>query len=83
MSTTPWHKTRPATDKIFELLEEGVLDEMSVIVGALSYMSEDDVNNMFRSEFFETHQAIFGEDEDEYDGQPSEAQEWHDFDPDC
>jgi hypothetical protein len=23
------------------------------------------------------------EDEYEYDGQPDEAQEWHDFDPDC
>jgi len=23
------------------------------------------------------------EDEDEDDGQPNEAQEWHDFDPDC
>lgn len=22
-------------------------------------------------------------DEDEYDGQPDEAQEWYDFDPDC
>ena len=22
-------------------------------------------------------------DEDGYDGQPDEAQEWHDFDPDC
>ena len=75
--------TTPATDKIFELVAEGVLDKDAVILGALSYMSEDDVNNMFRSEFFETHQAIFGEDEDEYDGQPSEAQEWHDFDPDC
>jgi hypothetical protein len=21
--------------------------------------------------------------EDDYDGQPDEAQEWHDFDPDC
>ena len=21
--------------------------------------------------------------DDEYDGQPDEAQEWHDFDPDC
>jgi hypothetical protein len=21
--------------------------------------------------------------EDEWDGQPDEAQEWHDFDPDC
>ena len=23
------------------------------------------------------------EEEEEYDGQPDEAQEWHDFDPDC
>ena len=23
------------------------------------------------------------EDADEYDGQPDEAQEWYDFDPDC
>ena len=22
-------------------------------------------------------------DDSEYDGQPDEAQEWHDFDPDC
>ena len=85
MSTTPWHKTRPATDRIFELVEEGVLDKDAVIMGALNYMSEADVNDMFRSEFFELHEAIFGEvnDEDEYDGQPDEAQEWHDFDPDC
>lgn len=27
------------------------------------------------------YNAIFGEYE--YDGQPDEAQEWHDFDPDC
>ena len=77
--------TTPATDKIFELVAEGVLDKDAVILGALSYMSEDDVNDMFRSEFFELHEEIFGEDEDEDedDGQPSEAQEWHDFDPDC
>jgi len=25
----------------------------------------------------------FAEDDDEWDGQPDEAQEWHDFDPDC
>lgn len=29
-------------------------------------------------------ELIDGEvDEDEYDGQPDEAQEWNDFDPDC
>ena len=75
----------PATNKLLELVEEGVLDKDAVIMGALNYMSEADVNDMFRSEFFELHEAIFGEDndEDEYDGQPDEAQEWHDFDPDC
>ena len=26
---------------------------------------------------------LFGDDDDEYDGQPDEAQEWHDFDPDA
>lgn len=26
---------------------------------------------------------LFGDDEDYDDGQPDEAQEWHDFDPDC
>ena len=25
----------------------------------------------------------FADYDDEYDGQPDEAQEWHDFDPDC
>ena len=29
-------------------------------------------------------ELIDGEvEDDEYDGQPDEAQEWHDFDPDC
>jgi hypothetical protein len=25
----------------------------------------------------------YGNDCDDYDGQPDEMQEWHDFDPDC
>ena len=29
------------------------------------------------------HIVIDTEGESEYDGQPDEAQEWHDFDPDC
>ena len=74
----------PATNKLLELVEEGVLDKDAVISGCLNYMSEDDVNDMFRSEFEELYEENFGDDdEDEYDGQPDEAQEWHDFDPDC
>jgi len=26
---------------------------------------------------------VYNEQEDEYDGQPDEAQEWYDFDPEC
>ena len=75
---------REATNKLLELVEEGVLDKDQVISGCLNYMSEDDVNDMFRSEFEELYEENFGDDdEDEYDGQPDEAQEWHDFDPDC
>jgi len=45
---------------------------------ALSYMSEDDVADMMRS-----NDILEDEDLDEYDGQPDEAQEWADFDADC
>jgi hypothetical protein len=42
-------------------------------------MSEDDVKDMCLA-----NDLLIGEDyEDEYDGQPDEAQEWYDFDPDC
>ena len=26
---------------------------------------------------------VYSEQEDDYDGQPDEAQEWYDFDPEC
>jgi hypothetical protein len=43
-------------------------------------MSEDDVADMMRANDILLEED---EDEDEYDGQPDEAQEWADFDPDC
>ena len=57
----------PATNKLLELIEEGVLDKDAVIMGALNYMSEDDVNDMFRSEFEELYEESFGDDEDDED----------------
>jgi hypothetical protein len=45
----------------------------------LSVEDTDDSNEAFERYFFE--QSMY--DEDEYDGQPDEAQEWSDFDPDC
>ena len=34
---------RQATDKILQMVEEGVLDRDTVIMSCLKYMSEDDV----------------------------------------
>ena len=34
---------RQATDKILEMVEEGILDKDTVIMSCLKYMSEDDV----------------------------------------
>ena len=45
--------TRQATDKILEMVEEGILDKDTVIMSCLKYMSEDDVADMAHSnEFF-------------------------------
>lgn len=88
--------TREYTNKILEAIEDGILDRDTVIMAALKYMSEDDVRDMaVANEFFpneddEDEWEDFEEDEDDdddadydYDGQPDEAQEWADFDPDC
>lgn len=62
---------REATNKILELVEEGILDKDEVIMACLKYMSEDDVADMAHvNEFF------YEEDDD---GQPTWEQEWADF----
>jgi hypothetical protein len=73
---------REATNRILELVEEGLLDRDTVIMACLKYMSEDDVSDMAHAnEFFLDEDE--DEDDEEWDGQPDEAQEWYDFDPDC
>ena len=53
---------RQATDKILEMVEEGILDRDTVIMSCLKYMSEDDVADMAHSnEFF------INEEDDEED----------------
>jgi len=54
---------RQATDKLIELVDEGLLDKDEVIMGCLNFMSEDDVKDMFRSEFFELYEELFEEEE--------------------
>jgi hypothetical protein len=37
----------------------------------------------FVQDVYPTVEPYMGPMEPEYDGQPDEAQEWHDYDPDC
>jgi hypothetical protein len=69
---------RTQTNKLLEMMDEGLISAQAVAEMALSYMSEDDVADMMRS-----NDILEDEDLDEYDGQPDEAQEWADFDADC
>jgi len=65
---------RTQTNKLLEMMDEGVISAQSIAEMALAYMSEDDVADMMRAN------DIL---EEEDDGQPDEAQEWADFDADC
>jgi len=74
--------TREVTEQILEDIEHGILDRDTVIMSCLKYMSEDEVADM--AHINELLPADEDEDEDyEDDGQPSEFDEWMDFDPDC
>ena len=67
---------RTQTTRLLEMMDEGLISAQAVAEMALSYMSEDDVADMMRS-----NDILDEEDED--DGQPDEAQEWESFDVDC
>ena len=69
---------RTQTTRLLEMMDEGLISAQAVAEMALSYMSEDDVADMMRS-----NDILDEEDEDEDDGQPDEAQEWESFDVDC
>jgi hypothetical protein len=66
---------RKATNRVYELIEQGVITHEQIVDMCMGFMSEDDVRDMLDanelSERFED------------DGQPDEAQEWNDFDPEC
>jgi cytoplasmic iron level regulating protein YaaA (DUF328/UPF0246 family) len=71
---------RQQTNYLLELIDSGLLDARDVVTMALKYMSEDEVADMMR-----INDVLVEDDEEfgDYDGQPDEAQEWYDFDPDC
>ena len=70
--------TREYTNKLLEMVEDGLLDRDMVIMACVKYMSESDVQDMM-----EANEMIEEEDEDEDDGQPTEQEEWMSFDMDC
>jgi hypothetical protein len=44
--------TREVTNRLLEMVEEGLLDRDAVIMACLKYMSEDDVADMARANEF-------------------------------
>ena len=57
--------TRKVTNKLLELIEEGVLDPQMVINACLCYMSEDDVADMAHAnELLEEEEEEEEEEED-------------------
>ena len=68
---------REYTNKIIEMVDGGFWERDELIRDLLNYMSESDVKDFYNS-------FDFGDEEtDEDDGQPSEMDEWRDYDPDC
>ena len=66
---------RPATSRLMDMMDEGMIDARTVADMALMWLSESSV-----AEMMQANDILQEEAED--DGQPDEAQEWESFDPD-
>jgi len=56
--------SREYTNKLLEMVEEGILDRDNVIMACVKYMSEDEVRDMMHAnEFIEDEEETEGEDE--------------------
>ena len=76
------YRSRRYTCELLSLVEDDMIDKDTLIRGLLGYLSESEVADFARKNDIITW--LDREDEEEEDdGQPDEAQEWHDFDPDC
>jgi hypothetical protein len=70
-------RSRPATTRLLDMMDAGLVDARAVADMALMWLAESDVKEMMLAN------DLVEEEEDEADGQPDESQEWSDFDPDC
>lgn len=68
-------RTRPATSRLLDMMDNGEIDARTVADMALMWLAESDVKEMMLAN-------DLVEDEED-DGQPDEAQEWESFDADC
>jgi hypothetical protein len=69
---------RHYTNKLLEMIDDGLLDRETVILAMATYLSDNDVRDMM-----ECNEMLEEEDEDEEyedDGQPTEREEWASFD---
>lgn len=81
-------KVREATSMLLHSAEDGCVTWEIIARAALGYMSEDDVKGMCEANDFpcpwqDDEEEFEHDDDPEDDGQPTEAQEWADYDPDC
>ena len=74
------YRSRRYTCELLSLVEDGMIDKDYLIRDLLGYLSESEVADFARKNDLITW---LDRDEEEDDGQPDEAQEWYDFDPDC
>jgi hypothetical protein len=55
------------------------IEELQTLLNGFGLLTEETQEGIRKyEEMLRNHRG-----DDEYDGQPDEAQEWHDFDPDC
>ena len=71
---------RDPRDFALGLVDDGMIDPMMLLTAALNWMSHDEVREMLDANELSPR---FDDEDEEWDGQPDEAQEWHDFNPDC
>ena len=69
-------RTRPATTRLLDMMDEGLIDARTVADMALSWLSESSVAEMMLA-----NDLVEDEEDDEPD--VDEAQEWESFDADC
>ena len=79
-----------ARERLYDLLDQGVITHEQVVDMCMGFMSESEVEDLLDAN--ELSERFEEDDEEDYvdegredwgDGQPNEAQEWADFDADC